>query len=306
MSDSVMTGRQASAWLLTAMLAPLAHEAGAGWSSVALYAAILLPFWLLPRSFENLPRPILWLEWLTVILSAAAILPASGSYWPGSQSETAVPLVLLTLAAMTGTLHRSVNLGGILCWMTVLLGALIFYMSMQGVRLPWLRPAPIRWKRSLLLVLLLPGLSALWPVPCKKSFWGIALLGAVLGVLVQGNLSASAAETLRAPFYEMTRSLRLGSLTRLEPVGSVLLTLSWFALALYLLMSAKTLLERAKIPPNEALFACNIALFIALLLQEAAASDALSCAAAVLWFAVPFQNFEICRKKMKKGVDKIE
>ena len=126
----------------------------------------------------------------------------------------------------------------------------------------------------------------------------------MLGVLVQGNLSVSAAGKLRAPFYEMARSLRLGSLSRLEPVGSVMLTLGWFALALYLLMSAKTLLERAEIPSEQALFACKIALFFALLLQETGNTAALSCAAMILWFAVPFLNFKISRKKMKKGVDK--
>ena len=300
MSESAMTRRQGAAWLLTAMLAPLAHASGLGWTNLALYAAAALPLWLLPGKMDGLPKPILLLEWGSVILAGASILPASGSYWPGRASEQVVPAVLLILAAMTGNVRRGANAAGILCWMTGILGAIVLYMGTQGIELRWLRPVPVVWNPVLAGTMLLPGLSVLWPEKPGKSMCGIAVLAAVLGVLVQGTLGAEAAEMLSAPFYEMARSLRLGSLSRLEPVGSVMLTLSWFALCLYLVMGARTLLEEAGIGEQKALWTGTVAMCLLIGMKETTKLPAQPLWSGILWFGIPLWNFFKKAKKDEK------
>lgn len=300
MPDSIMTRKQAGAWLLTAMLAPLARVSGAGWTTIAASAAIALPLWLLPGCFETLPKPILFLEWGSVILAGMEILPAAGSCWPGAQSETVVPVVLLLLAAMTENVPRSANAAGILCWMVGILGAAVLCMSVQGVRLNWMQPAPLQWNPQLLLVLLLPGLSSCWPEKPRKSLLGTAAMAVVLGVLVQGSLSAAVAGRLEAPFYEMARSLRLGSLSRLEPVCSIMLTLSWFALCLYLVMAAKTILEASGIQGKPALWAGVIGMGLGVILHTKSRLPAWPLGTGILWVFLPLTNFLKRSKKDEK------
>lgn len=295
-----MNRRQKNAWLLTAMLAPLAHAAGAGWLSIALAAGVLLPLTMLPGRFEGLSKPILWLEWGSVILTAGLLLPNSGNYWPGRASEIVVPVTLLVLAGLTENVRRGANVAGTLCWMTGGLFLFILYTGIQGVRMQWLKPEPIAWNQVLILTMLLPRLALLWEVPQKKSGYAIlwiGLIGIILGILVQGNLSAMVAKAEDAPFYLMARSLRMGSLTRLEPVVSLALTFSWFCLSLYLVMAGKTFLRMAEVGPKAALWGTVGAVSGAIMINMQDKLHIVQIVALILWVLTPSLRFVNGSKK---------
>lgn len=299
-----MNSRQKNAWLMTAMMAPLAHAAGVGWMSMALAAGVLLPFAMLPGSFEGLSRPLLWLEWGSVILAGTLLLPAAGTYWPARASEIVVPVTLLVLAGLTENVRRGSNVAGILCWMTMGLFLFIFYMGIQGVHMEWLKPEPVLWSQTLILTMLVPRLSLLWEGTEKKSgsvFLWIGVIGLLLGALIQGNLSAQVAQTENAPFYLMARSLRMGSLSRLEPVVSVALTFSWFCLSLYLVMAGKTFLRMAGMEPRWALWRTVGAMSGAIAFNMKDKLHVVQIAAVILWIVTPCLHFKKRSKKDDKS-----
>ena len=241
MSGSV-NQMQMRVWILTAMLAPLAHASGAGWATMLLAAVVLLPLAALPVPRKPPGKLLLWLGWGSVAAAAAVLLPASGSYWPGRSSEIVVPLVLLLLAGLTQNETRSANAAGILGWGVGLMGAAVWVLAMKEVRPAWLRPQLTSWNGSLVFPMLLPVLFRS-QMPGRKNWLFLAAgLAAILGILVQGNLSLGIAGQQNAPFYEMAGSLRVGSLSRLEPMVSLLLTFSWYSLALALVMAGKSYL----------------------------------------------------------------
>lgn len=299
-----MNSRQKNAWLLTAMMAPLAHAAGAGWLSMTLAAGALLPFSLLPGRFEGLSKPVLWLEWGSVVLAAALLMPASGAYWPARASEIAIPVTLLVLAGLTENVRRGSNVAGVLCWMTMGLFLFISYMGIQGVHLEWLKPEPIPWNQTLMLTMLVPRLALLWEMPRKKSeatYLWIGVIGLFLGILVQGNLSVQVAQAEEAPFYLMARSLRMGSLSRLEPVVSLALTFSWFCLSLYLVMAGKSFLRMAGEGSKPALWGTVGAMCGAIAFNMQDRLRIVQIAAVILWIVMPCLHFQKRSKKDEKS-----
>lgn len=299
MSDSKINSRQKNAWLLTAMLAPLAHAAGVGWMSMVLAAGVLLPLSMLPGNFQGLSKPLLWLEWISVVLAGGLLLPDSGNYWPGRASEIVVPVTLLVLAGLTENVRRGANVAGILCWMTGGLFLFILYTGLQGVHMQWLKPETIPWSRILILTMLVPRLSILWDTrrTAGRTFLWIGILGMILGVLVQGNLSAQIANGEDAPFYLMARSLRMGSLSRLEPVVSLTLTFSWFCFSLYLVMAGKTFLQMAGVCSKAALWSTIGAITGTMFINMQGKLHIVEFAVMILWILTPYLHF---RKSMKK------
>ncbi len=288
------------------MMAPLAHATGAGWFSIALAAGVFLPLTLLPGSFESINTPLAWLEWISVILAGCMLLPASGNYWPGTASEIVVPITLLVLVGLTENVRRCANVAGVLCWIIGGLFLFIVYMGIQGIHVEWLKPNPIPWEPTLILTMLMPRLSILWKKE-EKTTGSTGWLGAVgiaLAILVQGNLSAAVASQENAPFYLMARSLRMGSLSRLEPVVSLALTLSWFCFAMYITMSGKKMLEIAGVKEKWALWGTVGTMCTALLIGLADKRYFVQIPVTILWVVIPFFYAKKEMKKFEKSVDK--
>ena len=95
-----MQSKQSQVWLLAALAAPIAHFSGCGWLTVLLTAALVLPLAILEKDW-SFPRPVAFVQILWLGIVAGSLLPGAAACWP-SDNSLAVPLTLLTLAALTG------------------------------------------------------------------------------------------------------------------------------------------------------------------------------------------------------------
>ena len=173
---------------------------------------------------------ILWLG-----LVAGFLLPDSAACWP-SEQDRAVPLTLLTLAALTKP-NRTARVGAVLAFCMALLAIPLAGSGASGVELRWLGPELMPWPVGLTLVLLLPNLPSAGEG--TKGIPGAVLLTIALSALVQGSISLKVASTAGSPIYETARTLG-----HLEPVTAAALTLGWYSLAsLFLDSAARIALE---------------------------------------------------------------
>ena len=230
-----MRTKQHTLWLLAALAAPLAHYAGSGWLMSGLAALAVLPLTRIPKSWEGLTRGMAFAQILWLGLVASLLLPGSAACWP-SEQDKAVPLTLLTLAALTRP-NRTARVGAVLAFCMTLLTIPLALSGTSGVELRWLAPELMPWPVGLTLVLLLPNLPSTGEG--TKGIPGTALLTLALSALVQGGISLKVASTAGSPIYETARTLG-----HLEPVTAAALTLGWYALAsLFLDSAARIALE---------------------------------------------------------------
>ena len=301
MSHMKLHPRQAAAWMLLSLLAPMCHASGAGWGSVLLASAALLPLSTLPGDFDRLPPWALWLEWGTVVLTAALLLPESGGDWPGRYSKPVVALVLLVLAGLSHSPGRSARACAALAMLALPMVLLVGLLAGKELRLCWLCPGEPRWEMGLLLPLLLPRLQLLWKERGKTPVLLTAGLGAAaLTALVQGILSPRVAAMESAPFYQMACSLRLGSLSRLEPLVSAVLTFSWYALSAYLVMAGAALLTRTGLEQGRAVWLSAGAMAALILSGWQLPRWSLLALALLGWILTPILPLQNKSKKIKK------
>ena len=224
-----MKGKQHTLWLLAALAAPIAHYSGSGWLMSGLAALAVLPLTRIPKSWEGLTRGMAFAQILWLGLVAGLLLPGSAACWP-SEQDKAVPLTLLTLAALTKP-NRTARVGAVLAFCMALLAIPLAVSGASGVELRWLGPKLMPWPVGLTLVLLLPNLPSAGEG--TRGIFGTAFLTLALSALVQGSISLRIASTGGSPIYETARTLG-----HLEPVTAAALTLGWYALASLFLDSA--------------------------------------------------------------------
>lgn len=224
-----MKGKQHTLWLLAALAAPIAHDSGSGWLMSGLAALAVLPLTMIPKSWEGLTRGMAFAQILWLGVVAGFLLPGSAACWP-SEQDRAVPLTLLTLAALTKP-NRTARVGAVLAFCMALLAIPLAVSGASGVELGWLGPELMPWPVGLTLVLLLPNLPSAGEG--TKGILGTALMTLILSALVQGSISLRVASTSESPIYETARTLG-----HLEPVTAAALTLGWYSLASLLLDSA--------------------------------------------------------------------
>lgn len=230
-----MKGKQHTLWLLAALAAPIAHYSGSGWLMSAAAALSVLPLTMIPKSWEGLTRGMAFLQILWLGLVAGLLLPGSAACWP-SEQDRAVPLTLLTLAALTRP-NRTARVGAVLAFCMALLAIPLAVSGASGVELRWLVPKLMPWPVGLTLVLLLPNLPSAGEG--TRGIPGAVLLTIALSALVQGSISLKVASTAGSPIYETARTLG-----HLEPVTAAALTLGWYSLAsLFLDSAARIALE---------------------------------------------------------------
>lgn len=255
-----MKTKQHTLWLLAALAAPIAHDSGSGWLMSAAAALAVLPLARIPKSWEGLTRgmAIGQILWLGVV--AGFLLPGSAVCWP-SEQDRAVPLTLLTLAALTKP-NRTARVGAVLAFCMALLAIPLAVSGASGVELRWLGPKLKPWPVGLTLVLLLPNLPSAGEG--TKGIPGTALLTLALSALVQGSISLKVASTTGSPIYETARTLG-----HLEPVTAAALTLGWYALVSLFLDSAARIAWEGDIRMEVAyvLVWCTAAVFVLFGLQ---------------------------------------
>ncbi len=255
-----MKTKQHTLWLLAALAAPIAHYSGAGWLMSAAAALAVLPLTMIPKSWEGLPRSMAFgqILWLGVV--AGFLIPGSAACWP-SEQDRAVPLTLLTLAALTRP-NRTARVGAVLAFCMALLAIPLAVSGASGVELRWLAPELMPWPVGLTLVLLLPNLPSAGEG--TRGIPGTALLTLALSALVQGSISLKVASTTGSPINETARTLG-----HLEPVTAAALTLGWYALASLFLDSAAQIALEGEIRMEAAyvLVWCTAAVFVLFGLQ---------------------------------------
>ena len=255
-----MKGKQHTLWLLAALAAPIAHYSGSGWLMSGLAALAVLPLTRIPKSWQGLTRGMAFAQILWLGLVAGLLLPGSAACWP-SEQDKAVPLTLLTLAALTKP-NRTARVGAVLAFCMALLAIPLAVSGASGVELRWLGPKLMPWPVGLTMVLLLPNLPSAGEG--TKGIVGTALLTLILSALVQGSISLRVASTSESPIYETARTLG-----HLEPVTAAALTLGWYALASLFLDSAARIALEGDIRMEVAyvLVWCTAAVFVLFGLQ---------------------------------------
>lgn len=235
-----MHKKQHTLWLLAALAAPLAHYSGCGWAVAGLAALAILPLNLMPKSWEDMPGTLSIVQILWLGIVAGTLLQNSAAYWP-SDNSLAVPLTILALAAMTDSAagHR---IGAVLAFCMALLAIPAAVSGAGAVEPEWLAPVMAPWPWALTLVFLLPNLPAAGEAGKGRGWLYAAVLAAALALLVQGTISPAVAAGVPDPFWQTARTLGY-----LEPVIAVGITLGWYALAVYLLQSARKMARAAGI-----------------------------------------------------------
>lgn len=224
-----MNTKQSHLWLLAALAAPVAHFSGCGWLTALTTAAAVLPLALLRRNW-SFPKPLALIQILWLGIVAGSLLPAAAACWP-SGSAVAVPLTLLTLAALTGAARAS-RIGAVLAFAMALLALPVALYGAANLEAKWLSPTPLTWEPMLALVFLLSALPG-GGAEQGRGILSVGVLTAALSVLVQGVLSPGVAASLPDPEYQTARTLGY-----LEPVAAAALTLGWYSMASWLFASA--------------------------------------------------------------------
>lgn len=231
-----MQSKQSQVWLLAALAAPIAHFSGCGWLTVLITAALVLPLARINKDWI-FPKPIALFQILWLGIVAGSLLHGTAECWP-SDNSLAVPLTLLTLAALTGA-AKAPRIGAVLAFAMGLLALPVALSGAAHLKPQWLSPTPFAWNPMLVLVLLLTSL----PVAGKgKGIWYTGVLALAIAVLEQGVLSPYVAASLPDPEYQTARALGY-----LEPVASAALTMGWFAVASLLFASAADIAKKSGI-----------------------------------------------------------
>lgn len=245
-------------WLLAAMTAPLAHNAGMGWLSMLLAGLGMLPLTLLSgNGWKELGKTASLAEFVWLAVTAGVLLQNSGSCWPASNHERFVPLVLLALAACT-RLHAAVPAGAVCGLCMLVLTAPLVAAGIGQVELQWLKPAGAgQWSGETLVVFLIPALLGIWN--SGKQGRGTILaaaasIGVLFAMLTQGILSPWVAATTPDALRQVGRTIGFGVFGRMEPVLAVAMTIGWYALTALLIGSAAEIGKNLRLPPKSAAF----------------------------------------------------
>lgn len=223
-----MHKKQHTLWLLAALAAPLAHYSGFGWAMTLLVALAVLPLSLLPKCWDEMTKfpAVVQILWLGAV--AGTLLRNSAIYWP-SDNALVVPLVILALAMLTDC-AAGPRVGAVLAFCMALPAVATAVSGAKAVEPGWLRPGITPWPWALTLAFLLVNL----PVGKGNGAVYEAILGTALAFLTQGTISLLVAANVPDPFWQTARTLGA-----MEPVIAVGVTFGWYALAVYLLQSAR-------------------------------------------------------------------
>ena len=229
---------QLGAWLFAAMVpvglqllgsTPWIWVAGSGLFSLLLASSL----WRSPREVSRLESGLLFI-YVSVLMGQ--LLHETAQSWPVGNSDPAVPLILLGLAAWSAQKGpgAAARVGAVLFWVVLGLYLAVFAAGVKDVKLSWLKPDLYEPDWLGLTVFLLPwagsGLLKTRGTPGRHGWLTVAFV--LAGTLITaGVLSPAMAVGSANAFYDMSRSLDLlGVARRFEALICAGATVGWFAL----------------------------------------------------------------------------
>ena len=234
-----ITESQKNTWILASLAAPAAHVA-AGMSWVNVLWVSLLAYGL--RGLAGKGKKKTWEKWICTavcILAAGRALTLMGSCWPKQKDIQWVMLILLGLSGLLAAKGKESAVQGaiLLWWLTAFLLGSVLLSSVPEIGIKNLTNYYDRDNTvKLLTILLLPSLAER-----ERKTGGVSLVAMPLAfsICVQGVLSGAVAAESRAPFYELSRSIRLyGVMDRMEALAWLGLMLGTFLYLSFLLVTA--------------------------------------------------------------------
>lgn len=230
--------KRLNAWVFTATVPVLIRLlSGSGWVSAGVLSALVVSVVALMDRRGR--EPAKWqcpFHIIYIVLLLTALLPLAAESWPAGETEPAVWLILLLLAAVSaGKGPRAASaVGAVLFWAVLILYGLLFLIGVKDVQLEWLKPQWTMPQPLAMAVLLIAPGSCFLAEPSRnsrKTFRLSALVITAAVALTAGILSPWVAAECTDAFYEMTRSVSItGIARRLEPLASAAMTVGWFSL----------------------------------------------------------------------------
>lgn len=185
-----------------------------------------------------------------IILLLGQLLRDTAQSWPVGNSDPAVPLLILALAAWSAQKGPSAaaRVGAVLFWVVLGLYLVVFAAGVKDVKPQWLLPTMKMPSMLPLVLFLLPSATtALLTERATPGKKGVLTVGFVVAgmAITSGVLSPRMAGELPNAFYEMSRSLDLmGVARRFEAVICAGATVGWFALFSVLLTLCGSYFEK--------------------------------------------------------------
>lgn len=306
MCNRNLTDKEHTLWLGAALASPIVQTAsGCSWVAVASVVILCLSIRYGMERVGVRGNAGRWLgavQWLWMLLVISEFMHWSEYCWPGDGTERAVPVILLALAAYSVTkgIETAARTGRVIRWPILFLFGTVLLSGLKEVKLSNLRP---RWEMhtaSLITAMLIPVMGigyGAWKGKRNTLVYALSVSAICTGVL-----SLSYIQRIKAPFYELGRSVTLlGVGQRFESLVAAGMTLGYYVLFSYLI----GITAKAWEPEGRRLRSIWISAAFAAAVYISGMrmnSRLLAMGNLAIWVALPV--LKIIAKNMKKTIDK--
>lgn len=237
MHRNCVSHRQLILWFATALLSPMLLYAGKLdlWSLTVLGAlAVVLVLTVYRYGVVCDSRFFRWIQALWLVVLLGVLTGQANMLWPEAKAFPAVPLVLLTVAALSALreVDGTAQVNTILFWIVafLLLCVIAAGLSVVNVQHIMLRPTSLEIRHWWLF--LIPALAMFFP-KVRKSKVGafIPFMLIPLSIWSEAILSNELCAEAAWPFYEASKSVRISAVAdRLEPLVSIGATIGYYSI----------------------------------------------------------------------------
>lgn len=252
MNENSISDRQRYAWVMTAMIAPLAAvTAGQSWVTVGIVASLcaaLCGTVVNQVTEDKWPKWFMLAQWLWATAALGQMLRFIPKVWPQAEHPEFLVVILLAAAlwASRSGAEANARTGTVFTWIVGILMVLVFGAAAKDIRVENITAGLDIPDAEIFFVLMIPGIAVFLPGRSGKRSKGFAAAITFLAVLIPfltaGVFSRTLAGKMENPFWELSRTLTFsGAAQRFESLVSAGLTISWFLLMSLILCVANRL-----------------------------------------------------------------